>query len=96
MSESLYGGHRPPIPPKRRWAVPTLHFQLDAGLSPVAGVGAGLSLFEPVPDFLVVLDFVGVNFFFFLLELLLELVDGNSPALFRQGGDYSYLVMPLT
>jgi DNA polymerase-3 subunit beta len=29
-------------------------------------------------------------------ELLLELVDGNSPALFRQGGDYSYLVMPLT
>jgi DNA polymerase-3 subunit beta len=29
-------------------------------------------------------------------DLLLELVDGNSPALFRQGGDYSYLVMPLT
>ncbi len=29
-------------------------------------------------------------------ELLLELVDGASPALFRQGGDYSYLVMPLT
>jgi DNA polymerase-3 subunit beta len=29
-------------------------------------------------------------------ELLLELVDGASPALFRHGGDYSYLVMPLT
>jgi DNA polymerase-3 subunit beta len=29
-------------------------------------------------------------------DLLLEMVDGASPALFRQGGDYSYLVMPLT
>jgi DNA polymerase-3 subunit beta len=29
-------------------------------------------------------------------DLLLELVDGSNPALFRQGGDYSYLVMPLT
>jgi DNA polymerase-3 subunit beta len=29
-------------------------------------------------------------------ELLLEMVDGNSPALFRYGGDYSYLVMPLS
>jgi DNA polymerase-3 subunit beta len=29
-------------------------------------------------------------------DLLLELVDGGSPALFRQGGDYLYLVMPLT
>ena len=29
-------------------------------------------------------------------DLTLDLIDGNSPALFRQGGDYSYLVMPLT
>jgi DNA polymerase-3 subunit beta len=29
-------------------------------------------------------------------DVLLELVDGNSPALFRQGSDYQYLVMPLT
>jgi hypothetical protein len=28
--------------------------------------------------------------------LTLELVDGNSPALFRAGADYSYVVMPLT
>jgi DNA polymerase-3 subunit beta len=28
--------------------------------------------------------------------LTLELVDGNSPALFRCGGDYSYVAMPLT
>ena len=28
--------------------------------------------------------------------LTLELVDGNNPALFRSGTDYSYLVMPLT
>ena len=28
--------------------------------------------------------------------LVLELVDGGSPALFRSGTDYSYLVMPLT
>jgi DNA polymerase-3 subunit beta len=28
--------------------------------------------------------------------LTLELVDGNSPALFRCGADYSYVVMPLT
>lgn len=28
--------------------------------------------------------------------LTLELVDGNSPALFRSGPDYSYVVMPLT
>jgi len=28
--------------------------------------------------------------------LTLELVDGNSPALFRSGTDYSYVVMPLT
>jgi DNA polymerase III subunit beta len=28
--------------------------------------------------------------------LSLELVDGNSPALFRSGPDYSYVVMPLT
>jgi len=30
------------------------------------------------------------------VSLTLELVDGNSPALFRSGSDYSYLVMPLT
>jgi DNA polymerase-3 subunit beta len=29
-------------------------------------------------------------------ELTLELVDGNSPALFRSGPDYSYVVMPLS
>jgi DNA polymerase-3 subunit beta len=29
-------------------------------------------------------------------ELSLELVDGNSPALFRNGNDYSYVVMPLS
>lgn len=28
--------------------------------------------------------------------LLLELVDGNSPALFRSGEEYSYIVMPLS
>ena len=28
--------------------------------------------------------------------LTLELVDANSPALFRSGTDYSYVVMPLT
>jgi DNA polymerase-3 subunit beta len=28
--------------------------------------------------------------------LTLELVDGNTPALFRYGTDYSYVVMPLT
>ncbi|HEV3262234.1 MAG TPA: DNA polymerase III subunit beta [Gemmataceae bacterium] len=28
--------------------------------------------------------------------LVLELVDGNSPALFRSGEDYSYVVMPLS
>jgi DNA polymerase-3 subunit beta len=28
--------------------------------------------------------------------LVLELVDGGSPALFRSGADYSYVVMPLT
>jgi DNA polymerase-3 subunit beta len=28
--------------------------------------------------------------------LTLELVDGNSPALFRNGSDYSYVVMPLS
>jgi DNA polymerase-3 subunit beta len=28
--------------------------------------------------------------------LTLELVDGNSPALFRNGADYSYVVMPLS
>jgi DNA polymerase-3 subunit beta len=28
--------------------------------------------------------------------LTLELVDGNSPALFRSGEDYSYIVMPLS
>jgi DNA polymerase-3 subunit beta len=28
--------------------------------------------------------------------LTLEIVDGNSPALFRSGTDYSYVVMPLT
>ncbi|MFN4259810.1 MAG: DNA polymerase III subunit beta [Gemmataceae bacterium] len=30
------------------------------------------------------------------MQLTLELVDGNSPALFRAGSDYSYVVMPLT
>ena len=29
-------------------------------------------------------------------ELLLEMTDGASPALFKHGGNYSYLVMPLT
>ncbi len=29
-------------------------------------------------------------------DLLLEMVDGASPALFKYGGTYSYLVMPLT
>lgn len=29
-------------------------------------------------------------------ELALDLIDGGSPALFRSGADYSYLVMPLT
>jgi DNA polymerase-3 subunit beta len=29
-------------------------------------------------------------------ELVLELIDGNSPALFKSGGDYQYLVMPLS
>ena len=29
-------------------------------------------------------------------ELHLELVDGNTAALFRSGADYSYVVMPLT
>jgi len=29
-------------------------------------------------------------------DLTLELLDGGSPALFRSGGNYSYLVMPLT
>src|SRR5262249_2685968 len=29
-------------------------------------------------------------------ELSLDLVDGNSPALFKSGAGYSYLVMPLT
>ena len=29
-------------------------------------------------------------------ELTLELNDGASPALFKSGGAYSYLVMPLT
>ena len=28
--------------------------------------------------------------------LTLELVDGNTPALFRSGDDYSYIVMPLS
>jgi hypothetical protein len=28
--------------------------------------------------------------------LTLELVDGASPALFRYGADYSYVVMPLS
>jgi hypothetical protein len=30
------------------------------------------------------------------VALTLELVDGNSPALFRHGSDYSYVVMPLS
>ena len=29
-------------------------------------------------------------------ELTLDLVDGTTPALFRSGPSYSYLVMPLT
>ena len=29
-------------------------------------------------------------------ELTLELVDGNSPALFKSGDNYSYVVMPLS
>jgi DNA polymerase-3 subunit beta len=29
-------------------------------------------------------------------ELTLDLIDGASPALFKSGADYSYLVMPLT
>jgi DNA polymerase III sliding clamp (beta) subunit (PCNA family) len=29
-------------------------------------------------------------------ELCLDLIDGGSPALFRSGANYSYLVMPLT
>ena len=29
-------------------------------------------------------------------ELILELTDGNSPALFKSGNDYQYLVMPLS
>jgi DNA polymerase-3 subunit beta len=29
-------------------------------------------------------------------ELILELTDGASPALFKSGTDYQYLVMPLT
>ncbi len=29
-------------------------------------------------------------------ELVLELVDGNTPALFKSGNDYLYMVMPLT
>ena len=29
-------------------------------------------------------------------DLTLELIDGGSPALFKSGGNYSYLVMPLT
>jgi DNA polymerase-3 subunit beta len=29
-------------------------------------------------------------------QLTLELVDGNSPALFKSGADYSYVVMPLS
>jgi DNA polymerase-3 subunit beta len=29
-------------------------------------------------------------------ELTLDLIDGNSPALYRSGAQYSYLVMPLT
>ena len=29
-------------------------------------------------------------------ELNLEMTDGNSPALFKSGPAYSYLVMPLT
>ena len=29
-------------------------------------------------------------------ELVLEMIDGNSPALFKSGPSYSYLVMPLT
>ena len=29
-------------------------------------------------------------------ELTLDLIDGDSPALFRSGANYSYLVMPLT
>ncbi len=29
-------------------------------------------------------------------ELVLELTDGNSPALFKSGNDYQYLVMPLS
>jgi DNA polymerase-3 subunit beta len=29
-------------------------------------------------------------------EVTLELVDANSPALFKSGEDYSYIVMPLT
>ncbi len=29
-------------------------------------------------------------------DLILELNDGNSPALFKSGADYQYLVMPLS
>ena len=29
-------------------------------------------------------------------DLSLDLVDGSTPALFRSGPSYSYLVMPLT
>jgi DNA polymerase III sliding clamp (beta) subunit (PCNA family) len=29
-------------------------------------------------------------------ELTLDLIDAGSPALFRSGANYSYLVMPLT
>ena len=29
-------------------------------------------------------------------ELTLDLIDGGTPALFRSGPSYSYLVMPLT
>ena len=29
-------------------------------------------------------------------ELTLDLIDGATPALFRSGPNYSYLVMPLT
>ena len=29
-------------------------------------------------------------------ELTLDLIDAGSPALFRSGAEYSYLVMPLT
>ena len=85
MAESAYFGVY-----CRRWGVPLI----DGGtvrLPRLVGQGKALEIsFDPkyVLDMLRVLEPDA--------ELSLDLADGTSPALFRSGPSYSYIVMPLS